>query len=118
MGKCILAGHPPAEGIRFQTGSYVGDGHSGQAYRRSITFTFPPKLVILMLKNTYTLGQSALGFVWYPGITGLSGNGSGCSFSMSGNTLSFGTGGTNDIASYAQYGFNNSGSTYCWMAIG
>lgn len=91
--------------VRIQTGSYVGTGTSGKSSPCSLTFSFVPKMVIVMRDNQNVVIANA-GFVWLGQDTSV------LNFSLSGNTLSWWNG--NGVSSQ----YNDADATYHWVAIG
>ena len=109
---------------KFQTGSYTGNGKSGQSNPCSLTFNFTPKVVMIVPTEVYDLGDvSSVGTLWGAGIaingqtkgffavSEFSGSKIYCTISWSGATISWYS--TND-----SYQLNRSGKEYYWVAFG
>lgn len=126
MGRCILAGHPPAGGARIASGSYTGTGTYGESNPTRLHFGFAPKLVVLLTQSGFAMVEwsgIALSqcFIWIKGVKSTTvydynnGSGSGpgpISFAESGEGLSWFSGST----AYRQC--NSKGMVYYYVAIG
>lgn len=128
MGKCILAGHPPAGGARIASGSYTGTGTYGESNPTRLHFGFAPKLVVLLTQGGFAMVEwQSIAFnqcfIWIKGVksttvynySGSSGAGTGnapISFAESGEGLSWFSGST----AYGQC--NSKGMVYYYVAIG
>ncbi len=127
----INTGLPLAGGVRFSSGSYVGDGTHGADNPCSVDVGFEPKLFFVFRddpgsENKYDFFPtdfSGCG-LWVGGRDALRGVGSSNSYltrpgAVSGSTISWYVSYAN-AANYmlAGYQLNDSGTTYRWFALG
>ena len=103
---------------QIAVGSYMGTGTKGSDNPNTLTFDFPPKLVIVAIDNTNSLEAGTLfirGQTKSPGVGSFTSSGSFLDLTISwdGNSLSWYT-----SASSAADQMNIGGSTYCYFAIG
>ena len=94
---------------KIQTGTYTGTGTYGANNPNSLTFTFVPKMVVVLEDNVAFTGHRS-GFVW------VGQNGGTVKFALAGQTLSWYTTSNDDYAPNDQ--MNRSGGVYKWVAIG
>ena len=104
---------------KIVTGTYTGTGGYGKSNKKTLTFTAPPKLLVVMPATNTTNGQYG-GFVAVRGIASsraggimddVSGSWGQLYFSWDGNSVSW----YSSANEYIQQ--NNSGMTYCYFAI-
>lgn len=104
---------------KIVTGTYTGTGGYGTNNKRTLTFSAPPKLLVVMPATNTTNGQYG-GFVAVRGIASsraggimddVSGSWGQLYFSWDGNSVSW----YSSANEYTQQ--NNSGMTYCYFAI-
>lgn len=104
---------------KIVTGTYTGTGGYGTSNKKTLTFTAPPKLLVVMPATNTTNGQYG-GFVAVRGIASsraggimddVSGSWGQLYFSWDGNSVSW----YSSANEYTQQ--NNSGMTYCYFAI-
>ena len=112
-----------ADGVKIETGSYVGTGTYGESNPNSLTFGFAPKLVIVGLLSAlhgddygltpYNASHWCNGFLWMEGqkVTGVNNHAS--VITQSGNTLSWYS--PENAVSQCN---NGSRSVYKYIAIG
>ena len=96
---------------KIQTGSYAGTGTAGSGYKRSLTFNFEPKFLIIVNQDT-DAGNISNVWLW----AGQPSKESWGSFSwtISGKTMTWWYGNN----SYPDRALNESGRNYYWVAIG
>lgn len=98
-------------------GSYVGDGGKGEAQKNTLTFDFPPKLLILTKDVAETLCSGVVLIRGQTHSDGIGANPSGRIFNLtvqwSGNTVSW-----HSNSQYDGAQLNDSGVTYYYFAIG
>lgn len=104
---------------KIVTGTYTGTGGYGTSNKKTLIFTAPPKLLVVMPATNTTNGQYG-GFVAVRGIASsraggimddVSGSWGQLYFSWDGNSVSW----YSSANEYTQQ--NNSGMTYCYFAI-
>lgn len=104
---------------KIVTGTYTGTGGYGTSNKKTLTFTAPPKLLVVMPATNTTNGQYG-GFVAVRGIASsraggimddVSGSWGQLYFSWDGNSVSW----YSSANEHTQQ--NNSGMTYCYFAI-
>lgn len=104
---------------KIVTGTYTGTGGYGTSNKKTLTFTAPPKLLVVMPATNTTNGQYG-GFIAVRGIASsraggimddVSGSWGQLYFSWDGNSVSW----YSSANEYTQQ--NNSGMTYCYFAI-
>lgn len=104
---------------KIVTGTYTGTGGYGTSNKKTLTFTAPPKLIVVMPATNTTNGQYG-GFIAVRGIASsraggimddVSGSWGQLYFSWDGNSVSW----YSSANEYTQQ--NNSGMTYCYFAI-
>lgn len=104
---------------KIVTGTYTGTGGYGTSNKKTLTFTAPPKLLVVMPATNTTNGQYG-GFVAVRGIASSRAGGIMDDVSGSWGQLYFSWGG-NSVSWYSSANEhtqqNNSGMTYCYFAI-
>ena len=106
-----------AEMPRIVTGTYTGTGTYGSGNPNTLTFDFAPKIIYVVLKQSY---NSQAGMLILRGQTICSSTGSPggayfCSCSFSGNTVSWYC---DDRTNGAYIQFNTNGQEYLYIALG
>ena len=96
---------------KIQMGSYTGTGTAGSGNKRSLTFNFEPKFLIIVNQDTDPSNTSNV-WLW----AGQPSKESWGSFSwtISGKTMTW----WHSNSSYADRALNESGRNYYWVAIG
>lgn len=119
----INAGLPLAGGVRFSSGSYVGNGKSDSEYPTSVDVGFEPKAFCVLKGNTMAgaVGEEEFA-LWYEGLANLkSVAGSSTSFyrtvTVNGTKISWWASAASAQTAAARQ-FNTSGITYRWFALG
>lgn len=103
-------------GVKIETGSYVGTGTYGQSNPNTLTFGFKPKMVMVSSSTINTAGSNLITpVIWFDGVisTFASPNGYSNNFTLDGNTISWCS-----TSTYAKDQYNNNGETYYYIAIG
>lgn len=114
---------------RIKTGSYVGTGTYGSDNPNSLTLPFEPKLLMIApaaygidFEDTNTSTYFYESAIWFAGTTKLAYRDSGthydiayCTFSASGNTISWYSNTANGLA---RTQLNTAGTKYAYIAIG
>ena len=104
-----------AGGVRVETGTYIGTGTYGSARRNTLTFDFPPKLLLVQRQGAQQYGTLlALSGNDYVALIYRESNSAIdlVSLAWSGNSVSWWNGNS------ATYQLNYEGSTYYYLAIG
>ena len=104
-------------GVKIETGSYVGTGTYGASNPNTLTFGFTPKMVFMTDGANSFDDRYTLFFPWLESITALNINrlnqdGYALSTTISGNTISWFNGHS------ADFQWNTANHKYCYLAIG
>lgn len=100
-----------ADAPKIQTGSYTGTGTSGRLHKRSLTFDFEPKFLIIVDERTYPMPNSYL-WLWAGQPSPEPSN--TFDWTISGNTIAWGY----NAKDHAREALNESGVNYYWVAMG
>ena len=110
--------------LKVEFGSYVGNGSFGPGTQNTLTFPFPPKVVIVVADTQSTSHPGALFFAGQRYSNGFGSNGGssygnyGLALTWGENTLSWSTKYTSSNAANADWQLNASGVTYRYAVIG
>ena len=96
--------------VQLTSGTYVGTGTYGISNKNSLTFSFVPKLFVVMSDSGYY--SPSILYCGQPGKIGT--YGAGVAFVLSGNTISWYSSTNGGVSAQA----NESGVTYYYIAIG
>lgn len=96
---------------RIQMGSYTGTGTSGSGNKRSLTFNFEPKFLIIVKRDTNPMNS---GYVWFWAGQPSQETWNGFCWTISGKTITWWF----DDRDRADGALNESGLNYYWVAMG